>query len=364
MKSGTSSFKRINALELYRFVFSLIIALLHFRSGSLFGERSTAFYGGYLAVDFFFIVSGYFLAQSFFKDSQTNTTNNTKEEKMSKFLYKKFLHLYPAFFASLCISAAIKIFIFHDLSIKEMIKYGVWEALMLTGLGFPSAVSGIFWFVSALFISSFVVYWLVLSFKHIFLRFGSITLALIIYSQIYQQVGHIDIGLTYGPLMTWGTWRGIAGLSVGCFLFYMKYETKTNFKFLNLIPNYIITCTEIFLFVTVITVMWGTRRDIKDFIMIFILSILVLFAVSEKSGFSNILNNNISSYLGKMSYGIYVNQVPFLFLFKRYFPAMHSSETDYWFFSLLFLVCVFVSSVITTKLNEKLLQRFFKLNFI
>lgn len=48
------------SLEFYRFYFCIIIFLVHFRGYGLFGNEPTAFYGGYLGVEFFFILSGFF----------------------------------------------------------------------------------------------------------------------------------------------------------------------------------------------------------------------------------------------------------------------------------------------------------------
>lgn len=71
--SGNKNVAQKNgAIEFYRFLFSMIIGLLHFRGyGKL--PKNTAFNGGYLGVEFFFIVSGYFLMKQYEKES--NETN-------------------------------------------------------------------------------------------------------------------------------------------------------------------------------------------------------------------------------------------------------------------------------------------------
>lgn len=50
--------KKNGAIEFYRFLFSCIIYVLHFRGYGNFEKGDGVFYGGYLAVEFFFIVSG------------------------------------------------------------------------------------------------------------------------------------------------------------------------------------------------------------------------------------------------------------------------------------------------------------------
>jgi len=109
MGTDKISSSRNNGLEFYRFIFSLIVCLLHFRSGTLFQSQPTAFYGGYLAVDFFFIASGLFLAENFLKKSDGNSFVAAKEKMMWEFLHKKVLRLYPAYFCALVLSAFIKV---------------------------------------------------------------------------------------------------------------------------------------------------------------------------------------------------------------------------------------------------------------
>ncbi len=49
------------ALDFYRFLFSCVICIMHFTAYMDFGDAHAPFCGGYLAVEFFFIVSGYML---------------------------------------------------------------------------------------------------------------------------------------------------------------------------------------------------------------------------------------------------------------------------------------------------------------
>ena len=59
MESGKKA--RNGSLDLMKFVFSIVIVLLH--SGNLFG-RNKFFPAGHIGVEFFYIVSGYYMAKS------------------------------------------------------------------------------------------------------------------------------------------------------------------------------------------------------------------------------------------------------------------------------------------------------------
>lgn len=54
--------KRVGEIDFWRFVFSLIIVLLHIRA--IVGEENCLFNNGAYAVEFFFILSGYLLMGS------------------------------------------------------------------------------------------------------------------------------------------------------------------------------------------------------------------------------------------------------------------------------------------------------------
>lgn len=57
--------RRNGAVEFIRFLFSIVICVLHFWDGEVLGDRRIAFCGGYLAVDFFFVLSGFLMVQHF-----------------------------------------------------------------------------------------------------------------------------------------------------------------------------------------------------------------------------------------------------------------------------------------------------------
>ena len=60
---------RNGLLELYRFVFALWVMYHH---GFFFWPKSTYFFNGYIAVEFFFILSGFFMIKAFEKEKDNS----------------------------------------------------------------------------------------------------------------------------------------------------------------------------------------------------------------------------------------------------------------------------------------------------
>lgn len=61
--SEKREFIRNNAFDFYRFLFAVIIFILHFWGYGNFESRNGRFQGGYLAVEFFFMLSGFIMME-------------------------------------------------------------------------------------------------------------------------------------------------------------------------------------------------------------------------------------------------------------------------------------------------------------
>ena len=77
--------KNIN-IELWRFIFTILICLLHFGTKI---NNTVYFRGGYIAVEFFFILSGYLLMVK---------VNNNYSDNQLDFTLQKIKRLYPHIF--------------------------------------------------------------------------------------------------------------------------------------------------------------------------------------------------------------------------------------------------------------------------
>lgn len=82
------------------------------------------------------------------------------------------------------------------------------------------------------------------------------------------------------------------------------------------------TIIEILLFAIIVIVMWRTRRDQKDFIMVFMLGAFVLVTMLNRGYLSKLLNNRLSAALGWLSYPMYLNQGIFQNIAKKVFPGL------------------------------------------
>ncbi len=136
----------IRGLTGFRGVAALIVALYHFSRG--FGSEPVFSVGpGYLAVDAFFVLSGYVLSYKYVSVFSTNFSL----VDYRAFLIKRVCRVYPAYLAILIV-AAVKLNL--NFGGGEQITLGAWDAFcnifMLTGWGLHATpILGVSWSVSA-----------------------------------------------------------------------------------------------------------------------------------------------------------------------------------------------------------------------
>ena len=71
-------------IDVYRFVFTIIIMLMHFESTFFFSEKRF-FEGGYLGVEFFFILSGFLLYRAYKSDKYSSAFTYVKSRALQFF---------------------------------------------------------------------------------------------------------------------------------------------------------------------------------------------------------------------------------------------------------------------------------------
>lgn len=322
--------------------------MLHFRNYGDFGKAPTAFFGGYLAVDFFFIVSGYFLMQQWEKEQIRNLEISAGFSTWC-FVKSRFLRLLPEYLLAF-ITLAILLICLQQMSIKQIMINGFWEILMLRLSGLGSGINGIFWFVSALLLGSAIVWFLLCKFKDDYIYFGIPTLFLLINAYFYQKYGYVDLtSSNFSFIVSDGLLRAIAEIGLGCICYkvsiYIKQKMNGRFRGRQ-------TILELILFCFIVAIMWRTRRDAKDFIMIAMIAAFIILIMQNNSYLSKFLNNKISFFLGVISYGLYLNQRFFIVLISTCWPGR-----EYWPMALMFLLANIVFSIFTFNLCSFIIKR-------
>lgn len=160
-------------IEFWRYLFTCMVCLLHFEVTYL-GEQKI-FTNCYLAVEFFFILSGFLLAKHSIE----------KEDSAIEYTLLKIQRFYPyllmswtLLLANLCFSKK-----WNFVELLRNIRLYIWDYLCLNALAFKwDFLNGPTWYISALIITGYFLYWMIKKNEELYIEFLAPLFILLIYS--------------------------------------------------------------------------------------------------------------------------------------------------------------------------------------
>ncbi len=174
-------------IECLRFVFALVVLMVH-THGLRPQNTNYLFCGGYIAVEFFLILSGYF-ATKYILDSPDN---NSAGANALKYTVRQVKKVVPAVVVTVFFNYAV-IFAFGNIDLQDM-PYMLYEMLLLPQSGiYKTFINLPLWYISAYVICLPVFLYLLGKFKDFFFNIGVIIVPLIIYGFICRNNVHLDI---------------------------------------------------------------------------------------------------------------------------------------------------------------------------
>ena len=327
-------------MEFYRFFFVCVIYILHIRNYDELGAYDNVFAGGYLAVEFFFILSGFLMAKKCQKEQENAQKDAIPEFQSVKFFASRYKRLMPQYLISIVVLLVANSFIFENYNIKktaidsfsEIIGCSIfWRSIWAVNLHL--------WFVSGLIWAGALVYYLMLKHKNFSICvLFPFSLPLFI-GCMYLFVGNIDITPASDiPMLAF--FRAFVEIGFGCVL-YNIYEYIRNKKF----NPVVMTLVEIALFAIIVLIMWKTSHTQTDFIAVLLIGAFVLVTMLDRGYLSKLLNNRVSGLLGELSYPMYLNQLLFQNIARELFP-----DKPFWLIVVDSIAVLMIYSLIITYL--------------
>lgn len=323
------------AIEFFRFFISISVVLHHFTDWAP---------SGYLGVDFFFVVSGFFLMNHYSKDISANKEPARAAVKYTKDRYFRLISYYLlAFFLSLILSVCL----WEGRSIDSITDY-FWELLMLEGFGFAAdLLVGAGWYCSALLIAGLFVYYLLAKYPKTYLYIMAPTSLLLIFSYMLHNFGQLNRWTQFDTFISTGTLRGFAEMGLGC-ISYQVYDTLRSKNWGNKVIS---TILELVCFSYMAYIIFAAGPSHKDFVCVFAMAALIVSLFLGKSLWYELLNNRVSYFLGWISIGIYLNHAVIMQRIPWHKVCSHFGLT--WEIELLiYLVVVIAFSAISTRFVE------------
>lgn len=303
---------RNNAFEFYRFLFSAIIFILHFWGYGNFESRNGRFQGGYLAVEFFFMLSGFMMMEKIPKIS-----GGECELSAVKYFVLRLKRLMPQYWASLAVLLLIGKLIIPDFNLKKCILKGFPEIFSIQIFLTTGKINYQLWFVSALLWAGALAYYLLLK-KTNFFAYIVFPIGLFIFcGYTYKNVGHIAL-IDNGVIFLGGFFRALFEIGFGGTI-YLIYKKMKHYKY----PYWIMSILEIGLIVVILIIMWRSYLDYKDFLMVFLIGGHILVTALNRGCISRFMQNHrFPQILGSISYPFYLNSLTFQQIAVYKFPGL------------------------------------------
>ncbi len=343
--------QKIKNIEALRFLFILSVIACHLDQGitnvvenPIYKNFCAFTHWSWLPVDFFFIISGFFLF-----------ANIDYSQGFLNFAIKKLKRLMPTVLGVLLIT-----FIVSLLTPFNWIKHeNLFTILNIQNVGLTLQNGSIppSWFVSSLFWGMCFYFYLGKIFSKNVFNFVTACLIFVCYS-IFVHVPNSWNIMNYCYFINMGMVRALAGIGLGYFvrMLYNDYSEVINLQFNSLKSKIIFSALEIYLFFTLFYYLCFHASSYNNvlFEVIIFLLLFICFLI-HKGILSKLLENNLSVFLGKFTYSIFLSHYLIKDLWNIY--IMNKCQHFVIYHPIMNIVSIFVVSIIVGILTYYLIEK-------
>ncbi len=221
--------QRNGEIDVLRFIFIVLIILGHIIKGSLLNLNIESKLVADIGVEFFFIVSGYFLCKHYYYVGRYVEIDKYPEH-IWKYILKKASYIYIYIIINVVLYIIIRI-----VFLKENIIVNIFNILMdlpmLLFINIPLHQTGTLyftgqWFLSAMFVATFIIYTLLMYKKDVFIKVLSPITTIFLYGYMawkYKTIVSINLKSDFidGAVL-----RALAGISLGVLAYYVSQKAR------------------------------------------------------------------------------------------------------------------------------------------
>ncbi len=337
-------------IEFLRFLFAVAIVIHH--SKYVIGSKADPLIGGSLAVEFFFILSGYLMMMKIRKTEMQEAAGKdgaalSLGKETFRFIVNKAKALYPEMFVAWIIG-----FIVYQIAdpfggMKDTLKAfltGFWEMFFTTmsGLG-TRGINGVVWYVSSMLIAMTVMYPLIRKYKDTMIWIVIPFSAVMIYGYMFisfnspRSGGKPWLGWTYkGNLRAW------ADMGMGVMAYHLA-EWLKQLEF-SKTGKRITAFTEWGIYILTFLYMRKNASNI-DYLFILLLTVAVSLSFSGQGADDEIFNTPDVLKFGMVSMPLFLSHSFWSHNIKYFLQkALPNAGKSVW------LLCYLLVAAVTTAL--------------
>lgn len=314
---------RNHLIELLRFLFAVLILLYH---GLAFLAPESNFLrctNGAVAVEFFFILSGFLMANSA-KKKMEDTSNIGRDS--AEFIQKKYLSVFPYHLFSYACSFVVAIILggLTAVGAAKLFVHSLPNLFMLDMVGFSSTmVAGYIWFVSAMLIAMAILYPILRRWFSLFTNIIAPVLAVLLLGWLCQTYGRLTYISFWTGLTFKGVLRAVAEIALGCAAFALceRFKAMEFTKF----GKIFLLLLELFGYAITFVYAFSQKSETFYFYLVFFLALSIAISFSGQTLTCHMRSNKLVSFLGKLSLPVYLNQYYIFLLVERYTPGLNGN---------------------------------------
>lgn len=330
---------RNNILDFYRIIFTLIICLHHFQ-GTLDTKIIST---GYIGVEFFFILSGFFLYKSFKKN------NN---ETAFQYTVKRIKRLYPEYILAFILCFILQMAQSGKEKSVDFIFQAISEITLMQNIGiFRGGFNYPLWYLSVLIFAGYIVYELLKKDKETFSKIIS-PIAIVFTFSLLNSMGKglENWDTVYGiylPLL-----RGFSDICIGVLI--SEFVDTKYFKDIEEKKG-IFRIVEILTYACLLYIIIFQNKFAMYSILL--IPIVILAANNKNSLAYKFLNWKIFGNIGKLTYTMYLNHASFIILTSfLYNKILHKNISTILIISI-YIGALILYSIISRKIVYKLIEK-------
>ena len=311
--------KKNGKIEFYRFIFCVAVLLFHAEKEFIglppYNSISLGLFPhGSMGVEFFFLVSGYFLARSALArraalgDAPLFSRESSADSV--RFLWKKLLRIFPEHTAAFVLTALVYI-LGYRLRLGETLYYILGSVpsfllVQMSGL-LKTNVIPVEWYLSAMLLAMAVIYPLCRRYYYGFTRCLAPLVAVLILGALSYDTHSLTGIYTWTSLGYKSLLRAVAGLLLGASAF--EASRVLTEKKLPDRARRVLRAAEPVCVVLVLLYMVSTLPTDYEFRILGLLFVLLLSITAGEPGPSRFFDSRAVAWLGEFSFSLYLSQV-------------------------------------------------------
>lgn len=293
---------RFGKISLYKFLFSIMIIVFHVGNVLDYNKFKFNFGSGSIAVDFFFVVSGFFFCRKYVN---YKVKNSIGEDSFNYFINRtnRFIK-YIIILLIIAIPFSIFCLKFNFTSLIN----AFYKLLYIPHHGkCGSEIFGITWYIVAMILAESMLFPFLIKYKKEFVYIISPIIIILLGSYLLIRYGHFATPWKMGTILYKGILRSVFEINIGMYL-YLISEKISNVKFTKL-SKILLLFFEIagYLSIFVLVNLNNAHRRF-DVLMLIIISICILISTNKNMYLYNFCNNKLFYFLEKLSLPMYIYQ--------------------------------------------------------